>query len=320
MISLRSGPTGAGADLACPELGVPKGVPLELAGRGRTWIREWEGPPGARPVVLLHGLGATGGLNWSGAFERLGRKFRVIAIDHRGHGRGIRTHRFRLEDCADDVAALITQLGLKEPLLAGYSMGGPIATLVWRRHPETVGGLVLCATSRNFRGSPGEKLTFAAVAAAGLSSILMPERLLFPERLVRQFGSVFCALPIPVGGKRLKWAVDELAGHEAHAILQAAAEIGRFNAGGWIDRIDVPAAVVAHTNDQVVPIRRQLRLAESIPRAILHEVPAGHGAVAGGPERDAFLDALLRACEETDAACRNEWPTESAGTNARCAS
>ena len=309
-----------GGDLACPELGVPSGRPVELPGRGTTWVRECEGPAGARPVVLLHGLGATGGLNWAGAFERLRDDFRVISIDHRGHGRGIRTHHFRLEDCADDVAALITQMGLESPILVGYSMGGPIATLTWRRHPELVGGLVLCATSRNFRGSPGEKLTFAAVTLAGLSSVLLPERLLVPEKLLRHLGSLFCTLPIPTIGKQVKWAVDELAGHEAHAVLQAASEIGRFNASGWIRGVDVPAAVVAHTNDQVVPIRRQLRLAESIPQAILHEVPAGHAAVAGGAEREAFLEALLEACGEVHAACHEPSSGRVEGTGARCAS
>ena len=315
---LSEAPTGT--DLACPELGIPSGRRLELPGRGTTWVREHEGPSGARPVVLLHGLGATGGLNWAGAFDHLGQRFRVISVDHRGHGRGIRTRRFRLEDCADDIAALITQLDLRDPLLVGYSMGGPIATLAWRRHPELVGGLVLCATSRNFRGSPAEKLTFAAFAAAGLSSVLLPQRLLFPEQMVRHFGSLFCALPIPLAGKRLKWAVDELAGHEAHAVLQAAAEIGKFNASAWITGIDVPSAVVAHTNDQVVPLRRQLRLAAAIPQAILHEVPAGHAAVAGGPEREAFLDALMEACEEVHVACRKPSSSRGRGSGARFAS
>jgi pimeloyl-ACP methyl ester carboxylesterase len=78
--------------------------------------------------------------------------------------------------------------------------------------------------------------------------------------------------------------------------------------------------VVAHTEDQVVPFRRQLRLARSIPGATLHEIPAGHGAVAGGPERQVFLDALMRACEEVDGECRRRSPLGTAGIEARFAS
>jgi 3-oxoadipate enol-lactonase len=69
---------------------------IELRGRGRTSIREVHGPKGAPNLVLLHGLAATGRLNWSAALRALSERFRVIVVDHRGHGRGIRTHHFRL--------------------------------------------------------------------------------------------------------------------------------------------------------------------------------------------------------------------------------
>ncbi len=80
---------------------------VPLPGRGTTFVREAAGPPGAPTLVLLHGLAATGGLNWRPSLEPLSERFRVVAIDHRGHGRGIpvRGH-FRLADCADDVFAL----------------------------------------------------------------------------------------------------------------------------------------------------------------------------------------------------------------------
>jgi 3-oxoadipate enol-lactonase len=301
------------ADFACAELGVPHGRSVALAGRGTTWVREMPGPAGARPVVLLHGLAATGGLNWAGTFHALAKRYRVVSVDHRGHGRGIRTGHFNLEDCADDAAALIEELGLEDPLLVGYSMGGPIATLVWKRHPGLVAGLVLCATSRNFRGSPGEKLAFAALATAGLSPVL------FPERLARQFASLFCALPIPGLGKQVKWAVDELAGHEPRAILQAAGAIGRFNAGSWIDAINIPTAVLVHTQDQVVPLKRQLRLAESIGGARVYEVPGGHAAVAGGTEREAFVTTLRQACDDTSKAC-GRTTRRQLGIKSKCAS
>ena len=74
-------------------------------------MREVAGPPGAPDLVLLHGLLAVGGLNWFQVFEPLGQHFRVIAPDLRGHGRGLRSRkRFRLADCADDVAALLDEL------------------------------------------------------------------------------------------------------------------------------------------------------------------------------------------------------------------
>jgi len=121
---------------------LPEGRAIELPRRGATWIHEVAGPAGALTIVLLHGLGATGLLNWFPAFGPLAREYNVVAIDHRGHGRGIKPRRpFRLEDCADDVAVLIDELKLRNAILVGYSMGGPIAQLTWHRHPEVVRGV-----------------------------------------------------------------------------------------------------------------------------------------------------------------------------------
>ena len=138
---------------------------VDLPGRGKVYVREAQGPKRAPTLVLLHGLGATAALNWDAGIPRLAERFHVLAPDHRGHGRGIRCGgRFRLEDCADDVAALVRQECDGPVLVAGYSMGGPIAQLLCRDHPDLVAGLVLCATARDFRGSPVERVRFGLLA------------------------------------------------------------------------------------------------------------------------------------------------------------
>lgn len=241
---------------------------------------------------MLHGLGATGGLNWAGSQQFLADRFRTVTIDHRGHGRGIRTRDFRLEDCADDAAACIQALGLDRPIVVGYSMGGPIASLLWRRHPHLVGGLVFCATSRNFRGSPGEKLTFGAMGLVGMSPVAVP------RPLIRTLGAALGALPVPNIGMAgdIRWAVEEMAGSDPRSIIQAAAAIGRFDSSAWIDQVDVPTSVVVTTCDQVVPPLRQLRLARAIPHATVHSVDAGHFCVGGGDPKVRLLSSLRDAC------------------------
>lgn len=270
----------------------PPGRWLDLGSRGRTWIREEPGPEGAPALVMLHGLGATGGLNWAGSQYVLRDQFRMVTIDHRGHGRGIRTRRFTLEDCADDAAAAIDALGLGRAIVVGYSMGGPIASLLWRRHPDLVRGLVFCATSRNFRGSPAEKLAFAGVGLAGASPVALP------ERLVRTAGSLVCSLPVPLPqpARDVRWAIEELAGHDPRSIMQATAAIGGFNSSGWIRQVDVPTSVIVCTNDQIVPPIRQFRLARSIPDATVRCVNGGHLCVAGGAPKERFLAVLRQSC------------------------
>ena len=66
--------------------------------------------------------------------------------------------RFRLEDCADDIAALAGVLGIGRFAAVGYSMGGMVAQLLYRRHAPLLSGLVFCSTARNARGSPAEQM------------------------------------------------------------------------------------------------------------------------------------------------------------------
>jgi pimeloyl-ACP methyl ester carboxylesterase len=242
---------------------------VELPGRGRLYVREAVGPPQAPTVVLLHGLGATASLNWDACLPTLARRFHVVAPDHRGHGHGIRCGaHFRLEDCADDVAALIHQEALAPALLAGYSMGGPIAQLLCRRHSELVTGLILCATSRDFRGRPLERAQFGVLGLAALAARLAPA----------------IAISQPRGGRahRPGDLFSEVSGHERRAIVAAAASLGSFTSRDWIGDLTTPAVVIVTNNDRIVPVRRQQKLAVSLGAPVL-ELDAGHFAARSHP-------------------------------------
>jgi len=98
------------------------------------------------PLILLHGgLGATSmfGPNLSA----LAKGRQVIAVDLQGHGRTADIDRpIRADLMADDIAALITHLGLERPDLMGYSLGGGVALLTAIKYPELVGRLVVVST------------------------------------------------------------------------------------------------------------------------------------------------------------------------------
>jgi pimeloyl-ACP methyl ester carboxylesterase len=265
---------------------VPEGRYVDLPGRGTTFIREVAGPPDAPVLMLLHGLSATGGLNWVWTFEPLSHHYRVIAIDHRGHGHGIRTRRFRLADCADDAAALADVLGIDSFVPVGYSMGGPIAQLLWHRHRPKVRGLVLCATARNFRGSS------RPIGAWSLFPFITGTIRMTPEAARRAVMARLFERRIPEMPER-EWVMDELRRCDPAAVAEAAAALNRYSSHEWIGRIDVPTAVVLTQRDSIVSPRRQLRLAESIPGARIVPVDGDHGVCIEAPHL--FVPALQSA-------------------------
>lgn len=271
---------------ASPRL--PPGRHLELPGRGTTFVREVAGPPGAPTVLLLHGWTASADLNWFPSYWPLGRRFRVVAIDHRGHGRGIRSsRRFRLTDCADDAAAALRVLGIDRVIAVGYSMGGPVAQLLWHRHRALVGGLVLCATSRNFRGHPRERMWFSVLPGLAAAARITP------PTVRRRVADRVLANRLE-GGPLAGWAVDELRRNDPLVLAQAGHAIGGFSSHEWIGQVDVPTAVVVTEDDTVVPPHRQRKLAAAVPGATVHPVRGDHGVCVAAPGR--FVPVLLDAC------------------------
>src|SRR5215475_431113 len=269
---------------------------VELPGRGVTRVWECAGPRGAETLMLIHGVTFTAELNWGKVVAPLSRHFRVVAIDLRGHGDGIRAgSRFRLEDCADDIAALAEVLGIRRFVAVGYSMGGMVAQLLYRRHPSLLSGLVLCATARNVLGSPAEKLIALALPTAVAAIQWNP----FLQPMSAELLGTALMGPVddPATARQARAQLRRTTLGTAISAIQAACE---FTSHSWIGQVDVPAAVVVTARDRVVPASRQLRLARAIPGASVHEVDADHAVCVTRPQL--FAQSLLEACWSVEAA------------------
>ena len=91
------------------------------------------------PVVLLHGAFMTITNNWTEMIAELSKTRLVIAVEMQGHGRTADIKRdFSYENLADDIAALLDYLKIKQADVLGYSMGGGVAMQLAIRHPERV--------------------------------------------------------------------------------------------------------------------------------------------------------------------------------------
>ncbi|MGI8754120.1 MAG: alpha/beta fold hydrolase [Acidimicrobiales bacterium] len=293
---------------------LPAGGRVAIPRRGHPWVWDTGERSSVPTVVLIHGWTSTAALTWRYCMPTLAEQFRVVAPDMRGHGRGIRSWRpFRLEDCADDVAGLIEVLGTGPVIVAGYSMGGPVAQLVWRRHPEVVAGLVLCATASTFARSP---MSGAVVAATALSLGVAAST--FPT-IVRSAGMRRMAQStFPPGGSPLAgWAAQEWGAADPAGLLAAGAALLRYDSSSWIPTVDVPTGVIVTTEDQTVSPHRQRRLAEVVPGAFSLSVAGGHRSCVEAPEL--FAPVLGEACRRV-AGVGYPAPEPSARSTTRAAS
>ena len=100
-----------------------------------------------RPLVLLHG-GLGSGEMFGPALPALAAGHQVILPDLQGHGRTADIDRpIDVQLMADDIAALITHLGLEKPDVVGYSLGGGVAFFTAVKHPEQVRRMVMVSTN-----------------------------------------------------------------------------------------------------------------------------------------------------------------------------
>jgi 3-oxoadipate enol-lactonase len=248
---------------------------------------------GSPPLILLHGFTATAALNWGSSFQTLGARFRTIGLDQRGHGRGIKPSAlrgFRLEDCADDVVALADELGIDTFIPVGYSMGGPVAQLICRRHPSRVAGVVLCATASRFGRDARPAVRMALTG--GVTGLAAAMRTLPPpvRRQLSNFSMVARrrALDLP------EWVLEEVGRNDAAAMLEGIRALQYFDSRPWVGSITAPAAVVVTEHDRLVPPQRQHRLATRIPGASVWPVEGDHAVCVMDPAR--FVPVLLAAC------------------------
>src|SRR5579875_4082634 len=156
-----------------PPADMPPAPTVRVPDRGEFFLRDSGGDGPA--VMLLHGWMVSADLNWWAAYADLAAAgYRVLAIDHRGHGRGLRAMEpFRNRDVAADTAAVLRQLDVGPALVAGYSMGGAIAQQLAHDHPEVVRGVVLSGTAQHWQ-DPQTQRAFKGLAVLGFMLSIAP--------------------------------------------------------------------------------------------------------------------------------------------------
>jgi pimeloyl-ACP methyl ester carboxylesterase len=271
------------------------------------------GPEDGYPIVLAHGITCAIRV-WAYQIAELATDFRVIAFDHRGHGRsGIpRRGGYSLSHLAADVDAVLdaTLRPGERAVIAGHSMGG----------------MAIAAWSDRYRHKVESRADAVALINTTTGDLLREVRLLpvpAPFAAVRILGgraliNIFGSYSVPPPVRR--------ASREMISMLAAGADADRavkslvydlFNAtspaarGGCgkalsaamgprhidLAGLTVPTLVIGSQRDRLTPMVQSRRIAAAAPNlAALVELPGGHCSML---ERPAEVNRELRGLAES---------------------
>jgi pimeloyl-ACP methyl ester carboxylesterase len=217
---------------------------------------------GRRLVVYLHGLLLDANINRGIATALADRGNRVVLLDLLGHGQSDKpahASQYRMDTYVEQVVALLDELGVQEAVLGGVSLGANVSLLAAVEAPERVRGLVLEMPVLE-RATPAAALTFAPMALAlhyadGLAR--------FATGLVRRLPRTGVG-PLDSFLNAASMEPEPMAA-VLHGILLGPVAPTVEQRGG----VDIPALVLAHSNDIIHPFSDAVSLARQLPRARL---------------------------------------------------
>jgi pimeloyl-ACP methyl ester carboxylesterase len=305
--------TGGTAPCHVPDALPPSRTLAVRAADGTHLHTEVFGPPNGYPIVLTHGF-VCAIRAWAYQIADLASDYRVIAFDHRGHGKsGVpRRGAYSLKHLASDLDAVLeaTLAPHERALLAGHSMGGMTIAAWSERYRHKVHRRAdAVALINTTTGDLVRKVNFLPVPRE-----LAAARVLAGRRLINTFGG----FPLP-GAIRVpsRVVVEMLAvGRDAdpsvarlvHELFVQTSAAGRGGCAKMLvdelgsrylnlDGLTVPTLVIGSERDRLTPISQSRRLAATAPNAVgLIELPGGHCSML---EQHGAVNRQLRALAES---------------------
>ncbi len=288
---------------------LPPGRMVHVRGADGTRLHtEVFGPADGYPIVLSHGI--TCALQvWREQIADLSRDYRVIAFDHRGHGRSSvpPRGRYTLDLLAADVDAVLdaTVAPGERAVLAGHSMGG-IAIGAWSHRfrdkvDQRADGVAMINTTTGDIIRQVKFLTMRGPLSVGRNAV--------GSRIVRRFGGIPTVSAAAGPSKRFVAAIavgrgaDPEVADFVYDLFHHTPRVGRGGSAAMLmdaldrrhlnlDGLTVPTVVIGSSHDRLLPIAASRRIAAMVPNLLdLVELPGGHCAIL---ERPAEVNAQLR--------------------------
>jgi 3-oxoadipate enol-lactonase len=228
---------------------------------GRTGTLTWYtvGEESARPLVLVHALGADSEM-WDPQLPELSAMRRVVMVDLPGHGNSIAgPGPYTIRDLGEDVLDVATTAGAGEFDLCGMSLGGLISLWIAGHSPERVMSLVASNTAARIGTEEIWQARIDAVAGGGMEAVS-------EQALARFFTSGFASEHPDVfePTSRALLATDP-GGYAACCAALRDADLREL-----VEAIRCPTLVIAGTEDISTPLAESVWLHEHVDGSTLH--------------------------------------------------
>ncbi len=230
-----------------------------------------------RPILCFHSTPASAAF-YGPQLEHHASRYRVIAIDLRGHGDSDKPHgEYRIAEFLEDYEAIVRELALDDFVLVGCSVGGIVAQLYAMAHPTALRGLVLIGAPCSRRGRD----------VAGFHRAVREKGW---ETVVR--GLVAKQLHPSMPEHVKAWAVREYLKTPLH-VREAEEEalLADVHHTHRLHEITVPTLLVAGEAEEREIFEQMALMATRIPRATHHVIPGA--AHMPNFERPDLFDPLL---------------------------
>jgi len=230
------------------------------------------GPRTARAIVLLHSLGTDHRL-WQAQVAHLAGEYRVIAPDSRGHGGSAWAGPLTVQDWVSDLGRVLDHCGVRQPVLAGVSMGGVQALAFAASLPGRVHALIVADSFAELDTGTARAKTEAFVTRARADGMAA-----FADWYV---ASTFTADPLPPAAEVVR---DAMTGIGPQAFIASAEVCFGVRLGDALGRIQAPTLVLWGDRDVKTPREASESVAAGIAGAEFSVVgDAGHLANTENP-------------------------------------
>lgn len=219
------------------------------------------GPEDAPVVVLGPSLGTDLGL-FDPQVSVLSAHYRVIRYDLRGHGGSeVPTGPYTIQALAEDVLALLDELGVRRFSYIGVSIGGAIGQWLGVHHSGRLDSLAILASAAQFSDPPGWWARAEQVRDEGTEFLV-------PSRTGAWFTESF-AKDQPQQARRL---LDMLRATPREGYAGCCEAIAAYDLREHLNQIAVPTMVLAGQDDPATPVETCRAIADRIPGADLRVV------------------------------------------------